>query len=123
VSRPRVRQVRNHDGSDYGRSFVCPGCVTFYKGGPDAHPLGPDTHPLDATHVIPTTGPKAWGYNGNDERPSFTPSFLAHEVKLVNGSVFSPRCHSVITDGRIAFQSDCGHALAGQTVDLPELDD
>ena len=29
-------------------------------------------------------------------------------------------CHSFVTDGRIQFLADCTHALAGQTVDLPE---
>ena len=31
------------------------------------------------------------------------------------------RCHSFVTDGRIQFLSDCTHALAGQTVDLPDI--
>lgn len=31
-------------------------------------------------------------------------------------------CHSFVVDGRIQFLSDCSHSLAGQTVDLPELD-
>ena len=31
------------------------------------------------------------------------------------------RCHSFITDGRISFCGDSEHALAGQTVDLPEV--
>jgi len=30
-------------------------------------------------------------------------------------------CHSFIRDGKIQFLGDCTHALAGQTVDLPEL--
>jgi len=30
-------------------------------------------------------------------------------------------CHSYVTDGRIQFLADCTHALAGLTVDLPEL--
>lgn len=32
------------------------------------------------------------------------------------------RCHSFIEGGRIRFLSDCSHALAGQTVELPEID-
>lgn len=31
-------------------------------------------------------------------------------------------CHSFIRDGRIEFLSDCTHALAGQTVDLPDIE-
>lgn len=30
-------------------------------------------------------------------------------------------CHSFVTAGRIEFLPDCTHALAGQTVDLPEI--
>ena len=30
-------------------------------------------------------------------------------------------CHTFVTDGRIQFLSDCTHALAGQTVDLPDI--
>ena len=29
-------------------------------------------------------------------------------------------CHTFVTDGRIQFLGDCTHALAGQTVDLPD---
>lgn len=32
------------------------------------------------------------------------------------------RCHSVVTDGRIMFCTDSTHALAGQTVDMPDID-
>jgi len=31
-------------------------------------------------------------------------------------------CHSFVTDGRIQFLTDCTHALAGQTVDIPDFD-
>ena len=31
-------------------------------------------------------------------------------------------CHSFVTDGRIQFLADSNHALAGQTVDLPEVE-
>lgn len=30
-------------------------------------------------------------------------------------------CHSFVRDGRIQFLADCTHAMAGQTVDLPEV--
>lgn len=31
-------------------------------------------------------------------------------------------CHLFVTDGKLAFQTDCSHALAGQTVDMVEWD-
>lgn len=102
-------------------SFDCPGC--------------------GYTHVIGS----GWGFNGNVEIPTFTPSLLVrsghycshhkdgddcwctfnkkrvaegHEPSRFECSV----CHSFITDGRIQFLSDCTHKLAGQTVDLPDFE-
>lgn len=105
--------------------FHCPGCGN--------------------SHYVEVVGPKAWGWNGSLERPTFTPSVLTWERRWVQDDptdtscvetelpgVFRVggsghfedvrRCHSFVTDGRIQFLSDCAHALAGQTVDLPELD-
>ena len=92
-------------------AFKCPGCGD--------------------THVIPIRGSKAWGWNESLTRPTIMPSI---DVKTGH---YAPHwkegdecwcnkdygftcyhCHSVITDGRIAFGPDCTHALAGQTVDL-----
>lgn len=56
-----------------------------------------------------------WQFNENMEFPTFSPSLL-YPSKV-------PLCHIFLTDGRIQFLSDCGHKLAGQTVDLPPLPD
>lgn len=56
--------------------------------------------------------PRRWSFNGDLKRPTVKPSLLVHPGNNTH------RCHSFITDGRIRFLSDCGHALAGQTVDL-----
>jgi hypothetical protein len=80
-------------------------------------------------------GPR-WGYNGNPDAPTFTPSVL-YEQDLWTPPVTPENieqwranpwpqvqkrhvCHTFITDGRVQFLGDCTHALAGQTVDLPE---
>lgn len=79
-----------------------------------------------------------WGYNGNPEKPTFTPSILVRSrtwVPPVTPKNFAeyeknpwPQhaadtvCHSFVTDGRIQFLADCTHALAGQTVDIPPFD-
>lgn len=85
--------------------FWCPGC-----------------NEVHGIQVGDGPGPR-WGWNGNAEKPTFTPSIL------VRWNVPPPRepgdppdtvCHSFVTDGRIQFLGDCTHALAGQTVDLPE---
>lgn len=110
-----IKHVTTHNGGHYGYRFHCPGC--------------------DAEHVITTDPyPGGWRFNGDTARPSFQPSILVQEVripadadpaKVVSpykpGGVYSPRCHSFVEDGRIRFLSDCGHALAGQTVPLPEI--
>ena len=74
--------------------FHCPGCGC--------------AHPFDL---------KRWAWNGSMDRPTFTPSLLCNQHDPAS------RCHSFVTDGRIQFLSDCYHALAGQTVDLPDWDE
>lgn len=96
--------------------FWCPGCQDM--------------------HCVTTQSEPRWGYNGNPKRPTFTPSIATwSEAKKVTdpetgewtwprdseGKTITWRCHSSVTDGRIQFHGDCTHALAGQTVDLPDL--
>lgn len=57
-----------------------------------------------------------WTFNGDFERPTLRPSVL------VNRDDPGRRCHSWVTDGQIEFLDDCHHELAGQTVELPDLD-
>ncbi len=90
-------------------------------------------------------GPK-WGFNGDTEHPTITPSILARwgqkevidpsepivweDVPGFPGARRDARphrevehvCHSFVTGGRIQFLDDCTHKLAGQTVDLPEIE-
>lgn len=103
-----------------GLMFRCPGCG-------------------EAHQVLVGQGPgPRWGYNGNADRPTFTPSVLVRSGHFAEGRqgkdcwcTFEERtgreapfacrvCHSFVTDGRIHFLSDCTHALAGQTVELPD---
>lgn len=58
-----------------------------------------------------------WTFNGDYERPTFSPSILVYE----NPRSGRPRTHCFVRDGRIEYLSDSTHALAGQTVDLPEF--
>jgi hypothetical protein len=86
--------VQGNDG-EFQLWFHCPGC----KCG----------------HAF-TISNRGWTWNGSADAPTFTPSLLcnAHDP--------TTRCHSFVTDGRIQFLSDCHHALAGQTVDIPAWD-
>lgn len=94
----KVKVVRNQDGSVHGWSFWCPGC--------------------DELHV-----PRVdWTFNGDLDRPTFSPSILV-TGRMWRGDPaieVEERCHSFVRDGRIEFLGDCTHALAGQTVDLPD---
>lgn len=93
--------------------FQCPGC--------------------DEAHGVPVVaaGGQTWGWNESLESPTLTPSLLLRGVQWPADADFhrpthdvatgqSTVCHSFITDGRIQFLGDSTHALAGQTVDLPE---
>ena len=102
--------------------FMCPGCNEPHRVQVGAGP-----------------GPR-WTYNGNPEKPTFSPSILlksghycegqegkdcwcTYEARLGRKPPFVCKiCHSFVTDGRIQFLSDCTHGLAGQTVDLPLWD-
>ncbi len=98
------RKLRSADGGVL--MFWCPGC--------------------DGAHGIKVgqgPGPR-WGWNQDAERPTFTPSVLVRYDGADAGVDGAPPavCHSFVTDGRIQFLSDCTHALAGQTVDIPDFD-
>lgn len=104
-----------------GYYFWCPGC--------------------NESHMVKTS-PGGWGFNGDGDRPTFSPSVLVtyehrsdesqeraaafrreHGRPMTLDELPYDRkdvCHSFVTDGRIQFLSDCTHALAGQTVDLPD---
>lgn len=102
----KIKKVVKDDGSPYGVRFECPGC-----GDP---------------HVIPTTGDKAWAFNGSMQAPTFSPSILvrwrASDPDDPEARAIERVCHSFVRDGRIEFLGDCTHHLAGRTVDLPEIE-
>lgn len=114
------KKLRSAEG---GRvMFWCPGC-----DGP---------HQITIKEDANRQGP-IWGYNGNPDAPTFTPSILVRGTRpltddeaerLLAGDVSVSRepvrtvCHSFVTDGRIQFLGDSTHALAGQTVEIPDWD-
>ncbi len=116
----RIKAFRSTNGNGY--SFTCPGCGD--------------------KHAIRIEGPPpAWGWNSSLDKPTFTPSVLfrsghylpEHKAGSSCWCTYNSEhpdkpapfkcevCHSLVTDGRIQFLGDCTHALAGQTVDLPEI--
>lgn len=96
--------------------FFCPGCK--------------ESHQITVRDDPNRQGP-IWGYNGNPEAPTFTPSILVRwnePSDKGDGEFGDPAkdrqmvCHSFVTDGRIQFLNDCTHSLAGQTADIPDFD-
>jgi hypothetical protein len=99
--------------------IYCPGCK-------DKHFLNTDSQRSPC-----------WGFDGNMENPTFTPSLLITTGKYVNPDYkknvpeedwewfekSSVRCHTFIKAGVIQFLGDCTHDLKNQTVQLPELED
>lgn len=89
----KLRAIRTSAVAGY--AFWCPGC--------------------ESTHVIYTEGSLVWSFNGNEDKPTFSPSLLLDKDRPES------RCHLFLTDGKLQFLPDCHHRLAGQTVDLPDL--
>lgn len=72
------------------------------------------------THGVPVDGSRGWTWNGSLEAPTLNPSILVHPHKSAPPFKDQPRCHSFVREGKIQFLADCEHALAGQTVPIPE---
>ena len=74
---------------------------------------------------IPRDG--RWSFNGDYERPTFSPSVnetWGKEGQSMEAFKADPnpnRNHVIITDGKIEYCADCTHALAGQTVVIEPL--
>jgi len=121
--------VRDAQGVFYGIRFKCPGCV-YMDGSPMWETLPVNWLPPGETQESPHQQGKAhWGFDGNFDAPTFTPSINTwwggEKYKNEDGTEYTPvplhRCHSFIRAGRIQYLGDCTHALVNQTVDLPVL--
>lgn len=111
------KKLRRLEGGQV--AFWCPGCDCMHAPG-----VAPPASPI-------------WGFNGNWDAPTFTPSVLVRSRQWTPPVTFDnlaeykrapwPQvekeavCHSFVTDGHIQFLGDCTHALAGQTVPLPDF--
>ena len=69
----------------------------------------------------PNDNKAQWTFDGNMENPTFSPSLLIREKFSTPGKA-DYVCHSFIRNGSIQYLNDCTHKLAGQTVELPDLD-
>lgn len=124
----KLKRVMTMGDQFYGVTFNCPGCGL-------SHTLPTQDTPEGVTRAA------RWHFNGDYERPTLKPSILSRHYQptpegwemmdrgdpLPEGMDRYPGtdevCHSYVTDGRIQFLGDCTHALAGQTVDLPDVEE
>ncbi|MGN8062800.1 hypothetical protein ACTJK4_14170 [Ralstonia sp. 22111] len=118
--------VRDNEGRFYGIKILCPACR--WPDGKAMLKVLPVTWlPAGETEESPhVAGMPHWSFNGDFEKPVLGPSVLQWWGE--EGSDRYRRCHSFIgcngaQPGQITFLSDCSHALAGQTVDLPDTVD
>ncbi len=79
--------------------FYCPGCNMYHS-----------------FTVERTTDGPLWTWNGDMDKPTFSPSLG------INMSNPEYRCHSFVRDGKIQFLSDSYHKFAGQTVGMESVE-
>lgn len=101
----KLEKVFNQKDELIGYAFYCPGCKSYHS-------------PI----VKPFTNEKgaSWTFNGNLEKPTFHPSVLTR-VAFTNNEKPPKVCHLFVVDGRLQFLSDCTHELAGQTIEMEEV--
>lgn len=125
----KLRKWADPATGNEGLTYWCQGCKT--------------------THSIRTKGPTAWGWNGDVEKPVFTPSVLSTSGHYVpshkpgdscwcdykrehpdekDDTFGCVRCHTFVgcngaQPGQVIFLGDCTHELAGQVLPFPDLPD
>ena len=75
--------------------FYCPACN--------------EQHPM---HV------PQWSFNGDMERPTFSPSLRVFDHSDINKT----KCHLFVKDGVLEYLGDCAHSLAGRAVDMVDIE-
>lgn len=108
----KAQETRDVAGNLHGWRVRCPGCEAHLaKTRPD---IVEEDRIFYSAHTFEVA---RWTFDGNTERPTFSPSMLAHPNEL------HPRCHSFVRGGRIEYLTDSEHAMAGTTVDLPNWEE
>lgn len=99
-------------------------CLVWCPGCEDMHQI----------YVEGRSPSHTWEWNGDEQKPTFSPSLLVRGKQWPEDSEFympthpvSPGgdtvCHSFIRGGQWEFLADSTHHLAGQTVEMPPLPD
>lgn len=115
--------IRRVEGQPNTLLLKCPGCSSYHQ-----------------IWIGEGSGPR-WSFNGDFEKPTFSPSLLVWwdeptnidnpdamkadlEAKRLHGTplpITKEVCHSFIVDGVWQFLYDCTHALAGQHVPMIDV--
>lgn len=95
--------------------FQCPGCGHEHHFNTEA-----TREYLEEYKRIRGTDFPIWTWNSDLALPTFQPSLL-NRWKFTVPDKPEKVCHLFLTNGQIQFLTDCTHALAGQTVELPEM--
>ena len=119
----RAKVVTDHTGRFYGIRINCPGCASTSQGRMGCHVLPVRWLPAGMAEAHQVAERPHWDFDGNLDQPTLSPSILTtwNEWQGEGNPDKAHVCHSFVRAGRIEFLSDCTHALAGQTVDLPEI--
>lgn len=82
--------------------FYCPGCKCDHGVWVNPH----------------NNGGAKWEWKGGMDKPIFTPSLLINSRYAGTDKI----CHIFVTDGIIHYLSDCTHELAGQNIEMEDVD-
>lgn len=85
-----------HDYGSGNWGFHCPGCGYWHSFRVN----GDGTRPQ-------------WSFNGDVSNPTFHPSLIVNQGH-------PSQCHLFVKNGKIEYQRDCHHTLAGKTVDMED---
>jgi len=87
----------------------------FYCVGCKCH------HGVWTTKPIIVDGkPHIWSFNGDLEKPTFTPSIHIKRQRL-GSNTNETICHSYVKNGMIEYLGDCKHEFKGQTIEIPDV--
>ena len=92
-----MKLQRVEDGGATGVRIIAGGYVHWCPGCNEAHFIS-----------------DAWKFNGNMDRPTFSPS-------IKHGPAELRCCHYFLEGGELQFCSDSTHHLCGCTIPLPDL--
>jgi hypothetical protein len=62
-----------------------------------------------------------WTFNGDFDRPTFSPSLLNTTPNKPAPPGVVERCHLHVRDGKIQYCGDCSHEMSGQTIEMEDV--